>query len=99
MQVGAIQVGVFQVGASQVGAVAVEAALVQALARRCGAEARVVIEQGQEVAVTDTLARREAQAEADRLADARTALSADPVVADLQKRFGARFVDGTIKPN
>jgi hypothetical protein len=59
----------------------------------------VIIEQGQEVAATDTLAQREAQAQADRLADARSALNADPVVADLQKRFGARFVDGTIKPN
>ncbi len=76
-----------------------EEKLVQALVHRCGAEIRVVIEQGQEVLATDTLARREAQAEADRLADARTALNSDPVVADLQKRFGARFVDGTIKPN
>jgi DNA polymerase-3 subunit gamma/tau len=72
-----------------------------ALQQRFGATTRLVIEHsaGGEAMPADTLAQREADEQAERLAQAHAELILDPNVADLTRRFGAKVVADTVKPN
>jgi hypothetical protein len=48
---------------------------------------------------SDTPAQRDADAQAVRLAEAQAELSRDPNVVGLGRRFGAKVVTDTVKPN
>jgi cobalamin-dependent methionine synthase I len=78
-----------------------EERLQSALQQRFGATTRLVIEHsaGGEAMPADTLAQREADEQAERLAQAHAELILDPNVADLTRRFGAKVVADTVKPN
>lgn len=78
-----------------------EERLQSALQQRFGATVRLVIEHGVggDVVASDTPAQREAEAQAARLAEAQAELSRDPNVIGMGRRFGAKVVTETVKPN
>ena len=68
--------------------------LLQAL-KTAGYPARLVIEVGR---VTDSPARRNARAAAEKLREAEALIQTDPFVQAMMRDFGAKIVPGSIKP-
>ena len=68
--------------------------LLQAL-KAAGYPARLVIEVGR---VTDSPARRNARAAAEKLREAEALIQTDPFVQAMMRDFGAKIVPGSIKP-
>jgi DNA polymerase-3 subunit gamma/tau len=60
-----------------------------------GHPARLAIEVGR---VTDSPARRNAQAAAEKMREAEALIQADPFVQAMMRDFGAKIVPGSIKP-
>jgi len=63
--------------------------------KAAGYPARLVIEVGR---VTDSPARRNARAAAEKMREAEALIQSDPFVQAMMRDFGAKIVPGSIKP-